>query len=302
MQFHFTEEQLLLQDTVRDFLRGECTPEAALPEPVISTATVGVPLIAGVGSKKLSDRWLPAVASGEVILAVGHPVSPFVSDAHVAHLLLLSEGDEVHAVTREDVELTPQVASDPSQRLFSVGWTPSAKTRVAGGERGRALQGAALDRGALGCAAQQLGVAQRLIEMAVEYACQREQFGKPIGSFQAIKHMLANLQVKLEYARPLVYRAAHSVAREVSTRGVDVSMSKSAASDAAVLAAKVALQVHGALGYTWEQDLHIWMRRAWSLELSWGSSAWHRARVAGALLDGDVSAGEAGTFGYSAPA
>jgi len=275
---------------------------AALPEPVISTATVGVPLIRGVGSKPLAERWLPAVARGEAILAVGHPVSPLVGDAHIANLLLLSDGDELHAVPRESVELGAQVANDPSQRLFEVRWTPSATTRVAEAEQGRRLLAAALDRGAMGCAAQQLGVAQRLIEMAVGYACQREQFGKPIGSFQAIKHMLADLQVKLEYARPLVYRAAHSVAREVATRAVDVSMAKQAASDAAVAAAKVSLQVHGALGYTWEQDLHIWMRRAWSLELAWGSSAWHRARVASALLDGDTSVGEVGTFGYSAPA
>ena len=75
-------------------------------------------------------------------------------------------------------------------------------------------------------------------------------------------------------------------------------MAKVAASEAAVIAAKVALQVHGAIGYTWEQDLHIWMRRAWSLEVAWGSGAWHRARVANAVLDGGAPAE---TFGYSAP-
>ena len=169
---------------------------------------------------------------------------------------------------------------------------------AARGEEAKKLQAAALDRGALGCAAQQLGVAQRLVEMTVEYACQRKQFGKPIGSFQAIKHMLANVQVRLEYARPVVYRAAHSVARNSEHRAVDVSMAKSAASETAQTAAKVALQVYGALGYTWEQDLHIWMRRAWSLEAAWGSGAWHRSRVADAILDSDAAAG---TFGYSAP-
>ncbi len=136
------------------------------------------------------------------------------------------------------------------------------------------------------------------IDMAVRYACQRKQFGVPIGSFQAVKHMLADLQVRLEYARPVVYRAAHSVARAARCRSVDVSMAKAAASEAAVKAARAALQVHGAIGYTWEQDLHVWMRRAWSLELAWGSGAWHRARVAEAVLDGAVPAE---TFGYSAP-
>ena len=111
--------------------------------------------------------------------------------------------------------------------------------------------------------------------------------------------MLADLQVKLEYARPVVYRAAHSVACEARCRAIDVSMAKAAAGEAARAAARVALQVHGAIGYTWEQDLHIWMRRAWSLELAWGSGAWHRARVADAVLDGLTPAE---SFGYSAPA
>ena len=351
MRFHFTEDQLLLRDTVHDFLEAECTPEgiralwetetgrspefwsslaevgmpgllvpeeydgmgmdeidlvllleetgrAGLAEPVISTAAVGVPLLRGVGSKELADRWLGAVAAGEAVLAVGHSDSPFVSDAHVADLLLLPHGDEIHAVPGGDASLTHQPSNDPSERIFSVAWEPGPETLAARGDEARRLQAAALDRGALGCAAQALGVTQRLVEMTVEYACQRKQFGKPIGSFQAIKHMLANVQVRLEYARPVVYRAAHSVARNSEQRAVDVSTAKSAACETAQNAAKVALQVYGALGYTWEQDLHIWMRRAWSLEAAWGDGAWHRARVAEAILDSDAAAG---TFGHSAP-
>jgi alkylation response protein AidB-like acyl-CoA dehydrogenase len=351
MRFNFTEDQLLLQETVCGFLESEHTVEnvrklwgtetghspafwsklaeigvpgllvpeahggmgmdeidlvllleetgrAALAEPVIATAAVGVPLIKSLPSKDLSERWLPKVASGEALLAVGHSVNPFVSDAHVADLLLLQHGDEIHALAPGEVRLTRQISNDPSRYLFSVDWSPSQETLLAEGEDGRSLLAAALDRGALACAAQELGVAQQLIDMAVTYACQRKQFGVAIGSFQAIKHMLADLQVKLEYARPAVYRAAHSVARDTRCRSVDVSMAKVAASEAAVIAAKVALQVHGAIGYTWEQDLHIWMRRAWSLELAWGNGAWHRARVANAVLDGGAPAE---TFGYSAP-
>jgi alkylation response protein AidB-like acyl-CoA dehydrogenase len=130
----------------------------------------------------------------------------------------------------------------------------------------------------------------------VAHARERRQFGRPIGSFQAVKHMLANAKVKLEYARPVVYRAAHSVARDVATRPRDVSHAKLAAAEAASFAARVALQVHGAIGYTWEQDLHLWMRRAWSLDLAWGGSPFHRARVAEFVLAEEARLGPGTTF------
>lgn len=266
----------------------EETGRAALPEAVLETAAVGVPLIAGLKRTNLAEEWLAKVAGGEAILTVGHEINPFVTDAHVAHLLLLQRGNEFHAVPRDQVTLERQPCNDPSRRLFRVDWTPCSETRVARGLEGRRLAAAALDRGALACAAQQLGIAQQLVDMAAHYANEREQFGKPIGSFQAIKHMLANVVVRIEFARPMVYRAAFSVANDAPTRAVDVSAAKLAACEAAVWGAKTALQVHGAIGYTWEQDLQIWMKRAWTLDLAWGSGAWHRARLAAAVLDGAV--------------
>ncbi len=262
----------------------EETGRAALPEPVVESAAVAVPLLAALEAQDLAERWLPRAATGHAMLTVGLSVSPLVSDAHVADLLLLADGDDVHAVPRERVGLESQPASDPSRRLFRVQWTPSASTRVAGGETGRRLLAAAFDRAALGAAAQLVGVGQRMVELAVDYARQREQFGRPIGSFQAIKHMLANVAVQLEFARPVVYRAAFSVARDLPTRARDVSHAKVAAGAAARHAAKAALQVHGAIGYTWEVDLQIWMKRAWALDVAWGTSSWHRARVAEAVL------------------
>jgi alkylation response protein AidB-like acyl-CoA dehydrogenase len=277
----------------------EETGRAALAEPVIHTAFVGVPLLVESGAAAIEKEWLPRVAVGEAILVVGHDQSPFVSDAHIADLLLLPSGDAVHAVPRSDVELTAQPANDPAKRIFSVQWAPSDATLLVDGESGAQLQAAAFDRGALACAAQLLGTCEKLIEMAVLYATQRKQFGVSIGSFQAVKHMLANEKVKVEYARTLVYRAAYSVAHAAPSRGADVSMAKIAAGEAAVSTAKTALQVHGALGYTWEQDLHVWMRRAWSLDASWGSLAHHRARLAKAVIDGSSPAV---SFGYEAPA
>jgi len=120
--------------------------------------------------------------------------------------------------------------------------------------------------------------------MAAEYAKERHQFGKPIGSFQAIKHKLADALLHLEFARPVVYRAADSLARATETQQRDVSMAKAYAADAATGAARAALQTLGAIGYTQEHDLHIWMKRAWSLSAAWGNAEHHRARVAHEVL------------------
>jgi alkylation response protein AidB-like acyl-CoA dehydrogenase len=350
MDFLFSEDQLLLQRTVREFLEGECPPprvralwetesgrdrafwkrlaeiglpgalvpeaqgglgldeidaallfeevgRAALAEPVVATAAVGAPLLRELGGE-LAARWLPAVAAGDARLAVGHPVNAFVADAHVADLLLLPHGDALHALAPAQVELELQRANDPARRIAAVRFTPAPSTRVADGARARALLDAAFDRGALACAAQALGAAQRMLELAVKHGCEREQFGVPIGSFQAVKHLLADVAVKLEYARTAVARASHSVARGVRTRAVDVALAKLLACEAATEAAKTALQVHGAIGYTWEHDLQLWMRRAWSLALEWGDAAWHRARLADAVIDGALAAE---SFGYSAP-
>lgn len=269
---------------------------AALPEPAVETAAVGVPMLR---ETPLARAWLPKVAAGDAILTVGHPRNPFVTDAHIADLLLLPHGDALHAVPRERVTARRQPCNDPSRRLFRVDWTPTGETRVAQGPDAQRLLDAAFDRAALACAAQQLGVGQRMLDMGVRYATERQQFGKPIGSYQAVKHLLANVAVRLEFARPVVYRAAFSVAHTTPTRAVDVSHAKVAASQAALLAAKTVHQVHGAIGYTWECDLHIWMKRAWALDITWGTSAWHRARVAAAVVDGVAPATN---FGYQAPA
>jgi alkylation response protein AidB-like acyl-CoA dehydrogenase len=141
----------------------------------------------------------------------------------------------------------------------------------------------------LGTAAQLVGLARRMIDLTVDYTKERTQFGVPIGSFQAVKHHLADARIALEFARPLVYRAAWSVAEGEPGRPVDVSMAKAQASDAAMLAARHALQCHGAMGYSFEYDLHLYMKRAWALAAAWGDAAWHRARVGRAILGPDAS-------------
>jgi alkylation response protein AidB-like acyl-CoA dehydrogenase len=286
------ELSLLLEETGR----------AALPAPVVSTAAVGAPLLRDAGGA-LADAWLPRIAAGDAIVAVGHPANPFVADAGDADLLLLPAADGLHAVERAGAEATLQPANDPARRIFTVAWRPTPATRIAADAAASRLLDAALDRGALACAAQAIGVADQLLALAVSYAQQREQFGRPIGSFQALQHKLADVKVRLEYARPVVYKAAHSIATGSSEaegfaarRSIDASHAKLAAVGAAQLAAKTALQVHGAIGYTWEQDLHLWMRRAWSLERDFGDAAFHEERVAAFVLADGAPIGPASTF------
>jgi len=121
--------------------------------------------------------------------------------------------------------------------------------------------------------------------MAADYAKERHQFGKPIGSFQAVKHKLADALLRTEFARPVVYRAAYSLATHAGTKERDVSMAKVFACDAASTATRSALQVLGAIGYTQEHDLHVWMKRAWSLSAAWGNADVHRARVSESVLN-----------------
>jgi hypothetical protein len=133
------------------------------------------------------------------------------------------------------------------------------------------------ERLALGAAAQLVGLGQRMLDLTVDYAKQREQFGVPIGSFQAVKHHLANALKELAFARPAVHRAAATM------RPRDISMAKALASDAARFSARQALQCHGAIGYTVEHDLHRFLRRTWTLARTHGDAAWHRERIARAL-------------------
>jgi alkylation response protein AidB-like acyl-CoA dehydrogenase len=137
--------------------------------------------------------------------------------------------------------------------------------------------------GALATAAQLIGAGQALLDAAVDYAKQRAQFGRIVGSYQAIKHKLADVHIALELARPLVYGAALSLADQSPDTVRDVSAAKASASDAALLAARSALQTHGAIGFTAEHDLSLWLLRVQALRPAWGDPATHRRRVLEAL-------------------
>ncbi len=260
---------------------------AGLPEPLLETVALGVPTLLdapGPQGTVLRRRWLGAVAEGAATMAVGTSAMPAVPGAVGADLLLLERDGELHAVPAAAVRLTPRPALDGTRATAVVGWEPSATTLVVSGFEAEGFLATLGDRAAMSTAAVLVGVADRLVAMAAHYAQERSQFGKPIGSFQAVKHLLADALVRVEFARPLVYRAAWSLTEDDPDAGLHSSMAKAMASDAATLAARTALQVHGAIGYTWEHDVHLWMKRAWALAAAWGDAATHRARVLEILL------------------
>jgi alkylation response protein AidB-like acyl-CoA dehydrogenase len=123
-----------------------------------------------------------------------------------------------------------------------------------------------------------------MLAMSVRHALQREQFGRAIGSFQSVKHQLADVHVDIGFAAPVVARAAWSVTTAQPGAPVEASHARLAAMRAAESAARTALQVHAGIGYTYEHDLHMWMKRSWTLASLWGGGSWHRSRIAQSVL------------------
>ncbi|HMJ10619.1 MAG TPA: acyl-CoA dehydrogenase family protein [Polyangiaceae bacterium] len=268
-------------------LLEECG-RAAVPDPVLETSAVTVPLLSAWQSDPRIAAWLERLTTGRGLVLSALDATPYVNGAHLADALLVQVGDEAHLALRSEVELLPQESVDGARRLFRVSFSPREDSRVARGPAVSRAFAEAFDRGALAAAAELLGLGVRMIEMAIEHAKTRRQFGQPIGTFQAVKHHLVDAHIGIAFARPLVYRAAHSLAHADPERRWHVSAAKAAASEAAWRAARKALQVHGAIGYSFEHDLHLWMKRVWALAAEWGDAAWHRTRVANAILGESV--------------
>ena len=259
---------------------------AAFPGPLLEITAVAAPLLAESAPAAMAERWLPAVAEGSAIVTVQLAGQPFVPDAHVADLLLAQRGDRIVAVAADRLRLTPETSVDGARRLFRVEWDVADEELVVDGEPGWHAANRAFDRGALAASALLLGLAEHLLAVTVEYVTSRRQFGVPIGTFQAVKHHLADAELKLSFARPVTANAAYSMAEGLDTAARDVSMAKCMASEAAVFVAAQALQCHGAIAYTVEYDVHMWLKRVWALAAAWGDADWHRQRV-GRLVIGD---------------
>lgn len=191
--------------------------------------------------------------------------TPYALDADIADAVYIDVDGRLHGATA-----AAAVASvDPSRRLFEV----TVDDAVQSGDLD-----AAFDLATLAAAAELLGAGERVLADSVAYVKQRTQFGRAIGSYQAIKHQLADVRTALDFARPLVFGAALDPTRR------SVSAAKIQSAGAANLAARVGLQVHGAIGYTEEYDLSRWLLRIRALQSAWGSPAYHRERLITDLL------------------
>ena len=327
----------------------EAAGRAAAPLPLLEHVAVGVPALAeAAGSCHNAEGWLKGAIAGEILVTagIGDPFSntgnflgsadeptssenasgeraddilptsnkgssvQYANYAAQADVAILSHEGELYAVKRKDYQAHEQPSVDGTRRIARVEWSPDAATSLPG-----ASVSLAFDRGATAAAAICVGLAQHMLDTTVEYVKEREQFGKPVGSYQAVKHHLADIAKAVSFARPSVYAAAWAVSQSADSKGVApestasastasenatsantasastgsepnadrakyVSAAKSLASDAADLAAAKCLQCHGAIGYTFEHDLQLWLKRAWTTSVSWGSAPYHRSRLA----------------------
>ena len=252
---------------------------AALPGPIVDTVAVGIPLLEAAGTDAQKERWIGPAAAGEARIVVSFEDRLIVPHASSADVLIAERAGAAFCVPIADASVTPECSVDRARNLGRVSFERAAQYRMREDVDLAALFALSRERAALGAAAQLLGLSRRMLDMAVQYAKDREQFGKPIGAQQAIKHRLANALIQQEFARPAVYRAGWSMATSSRDAEVDVSLAKIYAGQAAKFVAKEALQVHGAIGYTIECDLHMWMKRAWALAAAHGDAAHHRERV-----------------------
>lgn len=240
---------------------------AALPLPLLETAAIGVPLLAAAGDP---GGALPSLVDGSAVLTVrsGPADEALVPASSRANWFLL--GTTLYR--REDVHIDPVPSVDRTRDTAVVSPVGSGVP-----------VGDPSDAGALATAAVLVGLGRALVQMTVEYVKDRQQFGVPVGSFQAIKHHLADATMYVEFAAPTVWAAAwdldHAGTINAAQVSRSVSLAKAAASDAADRAARIALQCHGAMGYTDDYHLHFWLKRVWCLAPSFGTARQHRVRI-----------------------
>jgi alkylation response protein AidB-like acyl-CoA dehydrogenase len=358
MHFGLNENQVMLRDSAREFLAGECpmafvrraaesanacdlnlwaklaaqgytgiivdeahggvglgivelallmeeAGRALLPGPLFATVAMAGAVIDACGSPAQRQKYLASIAHGDArsTLALVEPKSGwdraalqltakngrlwgeklFVPDAGVASTIVVVARDGAYLVdaSAPGVTITPMAGMDLTRRLYAVSLTDAAAERldaVAGLDR-------ALDIATTALSAEMVGGMQRTLDLTVEYARTRKQFGKPIGSFQAVQHQCADMYLETESARSAVYYAAVALQEDAADASAAVSIAKLYASDACRTVGNRGIQIHGGMGFTWENDLHFYYRRAKASETMLGDATFHRERLARLVVD-----------------
>ncbi|MFI5040376.1 MAG: acyl-CoA dehydrogenase family protein [Acidimicrobiales bacterium] len=292
-----------------------------VPLPFLATVVLGAGALVAAGSEAQREQWLPAVAQGERRLTVAlggrtggygldamevtaapldggwrlDGTAAFVPDAHAADAVVVAvvapEGPSLVLVPRSAdgvaVDVTP--AYDQTRRLCEVRLDgvlvePSAVVGAPG--RAGPVIDWLIERAGVALALDSHGGARRVMELSVDYAKERVQFDRPIGSFQAVKHRCADMFLAVEAARVAAETGARELPSSPGSPSSWASIAKSYAADAYARVAGAAVEVHGGIGFTWEHDLHLFLKRAKLSQAWFGSSAWHRERLVAALGDG----------------
>ncbi len=294
--------------------------KASIPGPFFSSVCLGGLAILTAGNAEQKQKYLPDIAAGnsKATLAILEEdarwdekgvklqarkgktnyslsgVKLFVPDAHVADVIVCiartSEGPTLLLVDRQQagVTVTQLKTMDQTRRLCEVRFDKvrvNADTVLGAPGKGWEAVSRILDSGKVALCAEMCGGAQKVLDMTVEYAKMREQFGRPIGSFQAIQHKCANMLVQVESAKSATYYAAWAVANDAPEAPLAAAMAKAYCSDAFRQVSAEGIQVHGGIGFTWEHDLHIYFKRAKGSEVTFGDATWNRELVAKYTLD-----------------
>jgi alkylation response protein AidB-like acyl-CoA dehydrogenase len=287
---------------------------ALVPNPIIETI-IATDVIVRFGGPSQKQELLPAIAEGRLKLVSAILESDAGFDPDDTKTIATATGDGwslsgrkflvPHAATadlilvvlrlgehgplgiamidqhRAGVDLRQQETLDPANRFYEVTFenVTVSQDDLLGGEASHAAVDRLLDAGGMVASILMTGIASKVLDDCVAYAGQRTQFGKPIGSFQAIKHRCADMVVSIDASRSAAYYAAWAMTEDSPDRAKAVSMAKAFCGDTTRFVCNEGVQIHGGIGFTWELGLHFYMRRAKLLEYSYGDAAYHRERV-----------------------
>ncbi|HLY91622.1 MAG TPA: acyl-CoA dehydrogenase family protein [Candidatus Angelobacter sp.] len=291
--------------TVELVLLMEEAGYALLPGPLFSTVALAVPVIDALGTAAQKKKYLAPIAAGQArstlalveaegswdsnriqLSAPGDRLNGtklFVTDAAAASFIVVAarNGVFVAEANAPGLRIEPMHGMDITRKIYSVDFKNTPAEKLAGsGDLSRAL-----DIAAAALAAEMTGGMQRVLETTVAYAKTRKQFGKPIGIFQAVQHLCADMYLETESSRSAAYYASWALQENAPDAAKAVSIAKMYASDASRTVGNRGIQVHGGMGFTWENDLHLYYRRAKASETMLGDATFHRERIARLVID-----------------